>query len=91
MTHKGAAQALEELRRLLKSGDLERMSDKELKGFITELTIVTHEISKKTEQRTGRPTMPAKAEPDHQSRPIGILSRLINSWTNDIDNLPGLK
>ncbi len=91
MTHKGAAQALEELRKLLKSDDLERMSEKELKGLMTELTIVTHEISKKVEQRTGRPAVRARAEPDSQGRPIGILSRIINSWTNDIDNLPGLK
>jgi hypothetical protein len=84
MAQKLSKQVINTLQQLSHSGELDDMSKNELRELMTHLNIVLHEVSLRVEKKGDRAYAPAS-----ESRgPVGILSRLVHSWSNDISNLP---
>lgn len=78
-----AKQSINTLGRLIESGELETLNERQLKEVVTELTIIVREMSLKTAKHLDQEDMPNVAP----RKPVGMLSRLAEAWSKDLDSL----
>lgn len=82
--YKTARHALGELQRLLQSDERNTMSHNELESVLTELQIMTREVSMLLTTGSGGTSSAGRAtSAPHQ--PVGMLSRLVDAWSQDLN------